>query len=75
MNEPIYIVSGIKAGPYVLDAEVSIEAETEILDVYTYNWVKDGLVIGAEHHDALCDFFFEEVVTTIAVSLETEGVI
>jgi len=74
MNTPTYIVKGIEAGPYVLNAEVSVEEETGILDVYTFDWVKDGEEVGAEHHSALCDFFFEEVVTVIAHSLDTQGV-
>jgi hypothetical protein len=74
MNTPTYIIKGIEAGPYVLNAEVSIEEETGILDVYTFDWAKEGEEVGAEHHMSLCEFFFEEVVSVIASSLETQGV-
>jgi len=74
MNELTYIVRGIIVGPYVLDAEVFVEEESGILNVYTFGWTKEEEEVGAEHYKALDDFYFEEIVTVIVRSLELEGV-
>jgi len=73
MNNPTIIVKGLEIRGYTLDCEVYLEPDTDIFDVYSFNWKKDGVAIPAEQHSALTEFYLEEIVSTVVNSLETEG--
>jgi hypothetical protein len=64
----MFKVRGIEVGSYVCDALVTEDDDTFIIE--TFNWSKDNEEVPLEQHDAITEFFVQEIMTIALRSIE-----